>query len=83
MSEKRLNLMAAFAGESQANKYLAFAKSGGEGKLNAAKLFRRQLMQNTSCNEELELAGKLIPPKKIKRCNGGRNTQAKKCTRNL
>ena len=38
------NLMAAFAGESQANrKYLAYArKAEKEGKLNAAKLFRQQ-----------------------------------------
>ncbi len=43
MAEKtQENLMAAFAGESQANrKYLAFAKKAeAEGKVNAAKLFR-------------------------------------------
>jgi len=44
MSENKTleNLMAAFAGESQANrKYLAYAKMAeNEGRLNAAKLFR-------------------------------------------
>jgi rubrerythrin len=44
MSENKTinNLMAAFAGEAQANrKYLAYAKKAEqEGKLNAAKLFK-------------------------------------------
>ena len=42
MSNTQDNLMAAFAGESQANrKYTAYAKKAeAEGKLNAAKLFR-------------------------------------------
>jgi len=64
MSEKKTleNLMAAFAGESQANrKYLAFAKKAEqEGKLNAAKLFRAAADAETlHALKELELAGKV------------------------
>ena len=64
MSEKKTleNLMAAFAGESQANrKYLAFAKKAEEeGKLNAAKLFRAAAEAETiHALKELELAGKI------------------------
>ena len=55
------NLMAAFAGESQANrKYLAYAaKAEKEGKKNAAKLFRAAAEAET-CHalKEYELAGK-------------------------
>lgn len=64
MSEKKTleNLMAAFAGESQANrKYLAFAKKAEEeGKLNVAKLFRAAAEAETiHAMKELELAGKI------------------------
>lgn len=64
MSEKKTNenLMAAFAGESQANrKYLAFAKKAeAEGNLNAAKLFRAAADAETlHAIKELELAGKI------------------------
>ena len=56
------NLMAAFAGESQANrKYLAYAaKAEKEGKKNAAKLFRAAAEAET-CHalKEYELAGKV------------------------
>ncbi|MDD2295542.1 MAG: rubrerythrin family protein [Eubacteriales bacterium] len=56
------NLMAAFAGESQANrKYLAFAKKAeAEGKMNAAKLFRAAADAETiHALKEFELAGKV------------------------
>lgn len=63
MGEKTLeNLMAAFAGESQANrKYLAYAKQAEkEGKMNAAKLFRAAAEAETiHAHKEFELAGKL------------------------
>jgi len=57
------NLMAAFAGESQANrKYLAYAKKAeSEGKTNAAKLFRVAADAETlHAHKELELAGKIL-----------------------
>lgn len=53
-------LMAAFAGESQANrKYLAFAKAAEkEGKLNAAKLFKLAAEAETlHALKEFEIAG--------------------------
>jgi len=56
------NLMAAFAGESQANrKYLAYArKAEAEGKRNAAKLFRTAAEAETlHALKEYELAGKI------------------------
>jgi len=56
------NLMAAFAGESQANrKYLAFAKQAEkEGKLNAARMFRAAAEAETiHAHKELALAGKI------------------------
>ena len=56
------NLMAAFAGESQANrKYLAYAKKAeAEGKHNVAKLFRVTADAETiHAFKEFELAGKL------------------------
>lgn len=56
------NLMAAFAGESQANrKYLAFAKKAeAEGKINAAKLFRAASDAETlHALKEFEVAGKI------------------------
>lgn len=64
MSGKKTNenLMAAFAGESQANrKYLAFAKKAeAEGKMNAAKLFRAAADAETlHAMKEFELAGKI------------------------
>lgn len=64
MSEKKtkINLMEAFAGESQANrKYLAYAKKAeAEGKLNAAKLFKAAADAETlHAMKELELAGKI------------------------
>ncbi len=62
MDNKTLeNLMAAFAGESQANrKYLAYAKKAeAEGKPNAAKLFRAAADAETlHALKEFELAGK-------------------------
>lgn len=61
--EKTLNhLMAAFAGEAQANrKYLAYAKKAeAEGKHNVAKLFRVTADAETiHAFKEYELAGKL------------------------
>jgi len=61
--EKTLNhLMAAFAGEAQANrKYLAYAKKAeAEGKHNVAKLFRVTADAETiHAFKEFELAGKL------------------------
>jgi len=63
MENKTLeNLMAAFAGESQANrKYTAFAKKAEkEGKLNAAKLFKAAADAETlHALKEFELAGKV------------------------
>lgn len=56
------NLMAAFAGESQANrKYLAYAKKAEkEGKTNAAKLFRAAADAETlHAHKHFEVAGKL------------------------
>lgn len=56
------NLMAAFAGESQANrKYLAYAKKAEqEGKLNAAKLFRAAADAETlHALKQFEVAGKI------------------------
>lgn len=56
------NLMAAFAGESQANrKYTAFAKKAeAEGRNNAAKLFRAAADAETiHALREFELAGKV------------------------
>lgn len=62
MSENKTyaNLMAAFAGESQANrKYTAYAKKAeAEGKLNAAKLFRAAADAETlHALKEFEVAG--------------------------
>ncbi|HEY8392037.1 MAG TPA: rubrerythrin family protein [Capillibacterium sp.] len=64
MNEKKTyaNLMAAFAGEAQANrKYLAYAKKAeAEGKHNAAKLFRVAAEAETiHALREFELAGKV------------------------
>jgi rubrerythrin len=56
------NLMAAFAGESQANrKYTAYAKKAeAEGKINAAKLFRAASDAETlHALKEFEVAGKI------------------------
>jgi len=56
------NLMAAFAGESQANrKYLAYGnKAEAEGKINAAKLFRAAADAETlHAHKHFEVAGKL------------------------
>lgn len=56
------NLMAAFAGESQANrKYLAFAaKAEKDGRKNAAKLFKATADAETlHALKEFELAGKI------------------------
>jgi rubrerythrin len=56
------NLMAAFAGESQANrKYTAYAKKAeAEGKSNAAKLFRAAADAETiHALKEFEIAGKI------------------------
>ena len=56
------NLMAAFAGESQANrKYTAYARQAtAEGKMNAAKLFRATADAETiHALKELELAGRV------------------------
>lgn len=63
MSNKTLeNLMAAFAGESQANrKYLAYAKKAeAEGCINAAKLFKAAADAETlHAHKHFEVAGKL------------------------
>ena len=63
MTEKTLqNLMAAFAGESQANrKYTAYAKRAEkEGKVNAAKLFRAAADAETlHALKHLDVAGKV------------------------
>jgi len=63
MTEKTLkNLMAAFAGESQANrKYTAYAKKAEkEGKMNAAKLFRAAADAETlHALKHFEVAGKV------------------------
>ncbi len=64
MDEKKTleNLMAAFAGESQANrKYTAYAKKAeAEGNLNAAKLFRAAADAETlHALKEFEVAGKI------------------------
>ncbi len=56
------NLMAAFAGESQANrKYLAYGKKAeAEGKVNAAKLFRAAADAETlHAHKHFEVAGKI------------------------
>lgn len=64
MENKTLeNLMAAFAGESQANrKYLAYAKKAeAEGKTNAAKLFRAASdAEAIHAYKHLEVAGKIL-----------------------
>lgn len=60
MEKTMKDLMAAFAGESQANrKYTAFAKKAeAEGKLNAAKLFKAAADAETlHALREFELAG--------------------------
>ena len=63
MNNKTLeNLMAAFAGESQANrKYLAYSKKAeAEGKINAAKLFKAAADAETlHAHKHFEVAGKL------------------------
>ena len=63
MNNKTLeNLMAAFAGESQANrKYLAYAKKAeAEGYVNAAKLFKAAADAETlHAHKHFEVAGKL------------------------
>jgi rubrerythrin len=64
MSENRTiaNLLAAFAGESQANrKYLAYAKKAeAEVKMNAAKLFRAAAdAEAIHAYKEFEVAGKI------------------------
>lgn len=63
MTERTVsNLMAAFAGESQANrKYLAYAKKAEkEGKLNAARLFRAVAeAEAIHALKELERAGQV------------------------
>lgn len=63
MANKTLeNLMAAFAGESQANrKYLAYAKKAeAEGNKNAAKLFKAAADAETlHAHKHFEVAGKL------------------------
>jgi rubrerythrin len=64
MDEKKTleNLMAAFAGESQANrKYTAYSKKAeAEGNLNAAKLFRAAADAETlHALKEFEVAGKI------------------------
>ena len=62
MSNTQDNLMAAFAGESQANrKYTAYAKKAeAEGKLNAAKLFRAAADAETlHALKHFEVAGKI------------------------
>lgn len=56
------NLMAAFAGESQANrKYLAYSKKAkADGKINAAKLFRAAADAETlHAHKHFEVAGKV------------------------
>lgn len=61
-TETTKNLMAAFAGESQANrKYLAYArKAEKEGKVNAARMFRAAAEAETiHALREFELAGKV------------------------
>lgn len=65
MSENKTlqNLMAAFAGESQANrKYTAYAKKAeAEGKINAAKLFRAASdAEAIHAQKHLEVAGKIL-----------------------
>jgi rubrerythrin len=62
MSQTIENLMAAFAGESQANrKYLAYArKAEKDGNLNAAKLFRAAAEAETiHALKHFEVAGKI------------------------
>ncbi len=62
MSNTQDNLMAAFAGESQANrKYTAYAKKAeADGKLNAAKLFRAAADAETlHALKHFEVAGKI------------------------
>ena len=62
MSNTQDNLMAAFAGESQANrKYTAYAKKAeAEGKLNAAKLFRAAADAETiHALKHFDVAGKV------------------------
>ncbi|NMB13808.1 MAG: rubrerythrin family protein, partial [Gallicola sp.] len=60
MSKVNENLMAAFAGESQANrKYLAFAaQAEKEGKTNAAKMFKAAAEAETiHAMNEFKMAG--------------------------
>jgi rubrerythrin len=62
MSNTQDNLMAAFAGESQANrKYTAYAKKAeAEGKMNAAKLFRAAADAETiHALKHFDVAGKV------------------------
>ncbi len=62
MSNTQDNLMAAFAGESQANrKYTAYSKKAeAEGKLNAAKLFRAAADAETiHALKHFDVAGKV------------------------
>lgn len=62
MSNTQDNLMAAFAGESQANrKYMAYAKKAeADGKLNAAKLFRAAADAETiHALKHFDVAGKV------------------------
>ncbi len=62
MSNTQDNLMAAFAGESQANrKYTAYSKKAeAEGKLNAAKLFRAAADAETiHALKHFDVAGKI------------------------
>lgn len=62
MSKTLENLMAAFAGESQANrKYLSYAKKAeAEGKVNAAKLFKAASDAETlHALKHFEVAGKI------------------------
>ena len=62
MSKTYENLMAAFAGESQANrKYLAYSKKAeAEGKINAAKLFKAASDAETlHALKHFEVAGKI------------------------
>ncbi len=62
MSNTQDNLMAAFAGESQANrKYTAYAKKAeADGKLNAAKLFRAAADAETiHALKHFDVAGKV------------------------
>ena len=78
------NLMAAFAGESQANrKYLAFAKKADEdGFPNIARLFRAAAKSETfHAHNHLKAIGELIPPWKTPRRHGkGKRMSIRICT---